>query len=125
MELRPLLIDKALQRKIAKIVAYARAHIYIPGETMVPGDVPAQVLKTTFGYRCVFSLTKDPRTGELYRDLSISVSGKGNYANPVAAFTLASLFGLTGYQADSFNPGPDWLINKDVNYEAIRIIQKI
>lgn len=119
---RPLIIDEKLKERIAEIVAYAKDNPYIVGETIIPGDDPHYVLETGTGYRAVFSYTRMP--DHLYRDLSISVKAKGKFPNPVAAFVLAQLFGFTGYDEGMKVPD-DWMISKDIHFDAIRIVQQI
>jgi hypothetical protein len=124
MKLRPFVINDAVKKRIADIEAYAREHIYIPGETLPPGDLPAQVLKTRFGYRAVFSYTR-VHNG-LYRDLSFSVGQPGKYPNEFVTYTLAQLFGFTGWDGATIVPPPEsWMLAKDIHFEAIRIAQPI
>lgn len=123
MKLRPLVIDNKFKAQVARVVAYARAHPYIVGETITPGDDPGHVLKTVFGYKIVFSFTRVP--SGLYRDLSISVDTPGKFPNPVAAFAIAAEFGFTGWDEKSQEPPDDWLISKDVHWDAIRLAQEI
>lgn len=120
--MRPLIIDEKLKTRIAEIVRFANEHHYTVGETIVPGDDPRYVLNTHFGYRCVFSFTRVP--SGLYRDLSISISTKVKYPNPFIAYTLAELFGFTGWDSKTIEPPPaTWLIGKDIHFDAIRIAQ--
>lgn len=126
MKLRPLVIDEALRKKVARVIAYARGHHYIVGETAVPGDIPGHVLKTKYGYRIVFSFTRVP--DGLYRDLSVSVqepAKPGQLPNPIAAFEIATLFGFTGWDGLSAEPPADWLISQDLHWDAIRLVQQI
>jgi hypothetical protein len=124
MKVRPLIIDDKVKERIAQIVAYAKEHVYIPGETLVPGDDARHVYKTRFGYRIVFSYTRMPDA--LYRDLSVSVNTKGSYPNEFALYTIAQLFGFTGWDGATIVPPPEsWLIAKDIHFDAIRIAQQV
>jgi hypothetical protein len=125
MKERPLIIDDQLKAEISVMVRYAAADHYIPGESAEPpGDDPLHVLITDFGYRCVFSFTQMP-TG-LYRDLSISVLTKGKWPNPFTAYTLAELFGFTGWDKRTIEPSPkSWMIAKDIHFDAIRFAQQV
>jgi hypothetical protein len=124
MKLRPFIIDDALRDRVRSIEAYAKAHIYIPGETLVPGDLPGHVLKTRFGYRAVFSYTRIPHG--FFRDLSFSVGQPGKYPNHFVTYTLAQLFGFTGWDGETIDPSPPgWLIAKDPHFDAIRLLQEI
>lgn len=124
--IRPLIIDDALKAEAARIVRYADKHHYIVGESaQVPGDNPRHVLKTVFGYRCVFSYTVIH--GRKFRDLSVSVASKGKYPNEFAFYTIATdLFGFTGWDGATIKPPPEeWMIAKDVHYDAVRVAQLI
>ena len=121
---RPLIIDDALKREVENVVHFARQNHYIPGETIVPGDDPNYILQAKFGYRCVFSFTRTP--SGLFRDLSISVDEEGKYPNPYAAYTIAELFGFIGWDHETIDPPPDgWMIDKDIHFNAIRIVEPI
>lgn len=124
MNIRPLIINDVVKAEAAKVVEYASKHFYIPGESALPpGDIPAHVLNLAFGYRCVFSYTAFQ--GRIFRDLSVSVSAKGKYPNQQALFTIATeLFGFTGWNGGEEPPPPDWMIGKDVHFEAIRTTQE-
>lgn len=123
--IRPLVIDRVLRSEAAKIVRYADKHHYIVGESgQVPGDNPRHVLKTDFGYRCVFSYTV--LHGKKFRDLSVSVATKGKYPNQFALYAIATeLFGFTGWDGKTIEPPPeDWMIAKDVVWDAVRVAQE-
>ena len=122
MKIRPLIIDEALTTKIAQIERYAREHHYIPGETNIPGELAQHVLRTSFGYRAVFSYTQVP--DGLYRDLSVSVAEKGKWPNPISVYALAECFGFTGWLGGDRMP-QDWMIDKDIYHDAIRVVQPL
>lgn len=124
--IRPLIINEELKARAAKIMAYAEKHHYRAFLDEAPGDNPAYVLNTMFGYRCVFSYTEHPNhPRDLYRDLSVSVSDPGKYPNEFALYTIASeLFGFTGWDGATIMPPPrDWMIDKDLYYPAVRVMQ--
>lgn len=124
--IRPLILDEAIKAEAAKVIEYAAMHHYIPGESpLPPGDYAEHVLKTQFGYRCVFSFTVVH--GQMYRDLSVSVSTKGKYPNEFAFYTIATeLFGFTGWDGSTILPAPkDWMIDRDVHYPAVRVVQML
>jgi hypothetical protein len=124
MKVRPFIIDDQLKARVRAIEAYARGHPYIPGETVVPGDCPDYVLETPFGYRAVFSYTRAP--SGLYRDFSFGVDTPGSYPNEFVTYTLAQLFGFTGWDGVTISPPPpEWVLAKDPHYDAIRLIQEI
>ena len=124
MKVRPFIVDDELKERVREIEAYARAHPYIPGETVVPGESPEYVLETPFGYRAVFSYTRTPNG--LYRDFSFGVDEPGKYPNEFVTYTLAALFGFTGWDGETIVPAPEeWVLAKDPHYDAIRIVQEI
>jgi hypothetical protein len=124
MKLRPFIVDDQLRSRIEAIKAYARAHPYIPGETIVPGDLPGHVLTTEWGYRAVFSFTRTLQG--IYRDLSFSVSKPGKYPNEFVTFTLAQLFGFTGWDGKTISPPPvGWVLAKDPRWDAVRVVQEL
>lgn len=122
--MRALIINQELKDRINDIVEFARANPYVVGETVIPGDDSRYVLNTGTGYRVVFSYTKT-QEGGYYRDISISVEARDKWPNPTAAFTLAQLFGFTGYSPEHEDVPDDWLMAKDIHYDAIRIVQAI
>lgn len=129
--IRPLIIDDAMKAEVAEIIEYAREHHYVPGPGVEPpGDNYHHVLETDYGYRCVFSFTEGHDV--LYRDLSVSVyypkkrSGHARFPNEFAFYTLAELFGFTGWDGKTIMPPPEgWLMAKDIHYDAIRVAQEI
>jgi hypothetical protein len=93
--MRALMLDGEATEKTARVMAYARKHVYHPGDNEpTPGDNPnfVCVLST---YRCVFTYTKSSDTGKLYRNLSISVPSK-DFPSPLAVAAIAGLFEFTG-----------------------------
>ena len=123
--IRPLIIDDQIKHRVAQVVAWASEHHFRPQEgDPPPGDDPRHVLLTDFGYRCVFSFTEGD--GKLYRDLSVSVSHQGRYPNEFAFYTLAELFGFTGWDGATIVPLPEeWMVSKDIHFDAIRVAQRV
>ncbi len=108
--MRALLIDDKIKADIQRVVQYALEpdNVYEPGKSpQPPGVDPRHVVLVPFGFRCVFSLTRLPVDNRLYRHLSISVDESGRYPNEFATYTLAELFGFTGW-AGLGQPPPDW-----------------
>jgi hypothetical protein len=61
----------------------------------------------------------------VWRHLSISVPGK-NYPNPFAAFTIAALFGFTGWDEKTIEPPPEgWEIHVQLHEHCIVMAQII
>jgi hypothetical protein len=110
--MRTLRIDDKARAKIARLVEHAKNHPYRLGDP-VPGDNPDFVVHLDT-YRCVFTFTvaDAPDDDFIFRHLSISVPAEGKYPHPMAAFTIATLFGFTGWDGiteampDSWAGGP-------------------
>lgn len=96
MNLRPLVLGPAQREAAARILAYAEAHPYYPGDSVVPGDIPQHVLRWEAGYKAVFSFTV--LRGVRYRHLSVSVEGR-HLPNPHAVQAISQLFGFQTFQA--------------------------
>lgn len=120
--MRPLVIDEGAKLAVKQVLNYAVDHPYEPPD-QPPGDNPNHVCHLNT-YRCVFSFTKVG--GVIYRDLSVSVPAQGKYPNPYAVYAIAELFGFTGWNGQTVEPPPaGWLMAKDVDVEAARIVQRI
>jgi hypothetical protein len=122
--MRPLFIDKETKGRITEVVKFAQGNLYRPGlsETM-PGDDARHIVYIFRGYRAVFSFTEGP--DGLYRHLTVSVDGSG-YPNPIAAFTLASEFGFTGWKMEHGGTMPgDWMGGRDEEEHCITLLQII
>lgn len=118
MNLRPLIIDDALKFEIDRIKCNAEAHHYIPGPGVgPPGDDHRFTFTTDFGYKFVFTLTESDDV--LWRHFSISVPGR-RLPNQIVTFTVAELFGFTGWDGVSDKPGADWMIKiEDPPYAVV------
>jgi hypothetical protein len=100
---RVLTINDFSKQAVQRVVDYAtqREHWYVPGKsTHIPGDQSEHVAQLD-SYRCVFSITLD--RGTAYRHLSISVPSF-DLPNPFTAFTIAEMFGFTGWDGKSIKP---------------------
>lgn len=126
MNVRPLIIDDGARAMVKRVLAHAEAHHYRPGPGAAPpGDDPRFVAHLGT-YRAVFSFTH--ADGLIYRHLSVSVPGAegGKFPNPIAAFLIADLFGLTGYAQDMADQPPgDWLAHVNGDEHCIIIAQAI
>jgi hypothetical protein len=125
---RVLLIDEDAKAKIKSVRDFAErsGNYYVVGKggfsyQKPPGDDPRHVCKLTNGYRCVFSMTV--ADGTLWRHFSISVPGE-KYPNPVAAFTVAELFGFSGWDGKSTTPSEDWIIKISEEEHCIVIAER-
>src|ERR1700745_1054225 len=110
MKLRALVIDEEARKTVRRVVEFAEAeaHWYEPyqGDFSAPGDDSRHVAMLGT-YRCVFSITLAP-DGQLYRHLSVSVPGE-DFPNPYALYTIAELFGFTGWD-QSNDPPQSWIL---------------
>lgn len=106
--MRMLTIDDAARAKIAAVLAHAEAHHYCPPYGTLPGDDPRFVAHLDT-FRAVFSYTH--ADGVVWRHLSLSVPGR-KYPHPFAAYTIAQMFGFTGWDGRTVEPSPeDWGID--------------
>lgn len=123
MSLRPLIIDDGARAMAKRVLTHAEAHHYRPGPgSIVPGD-DSRFVANIGTYRAVFSFTH--ADGLVYRHLSVSVPSD-KFPNPIAAFVVADLFGLTGYTPDMADrPPEDWLIDVNGDQHCIIIAQAI
>jgi hypothetical protein len=92
--MRVLMLDSEAVDKVKKVLAFARANVYYPENARVPGDNPKYSCHLN-SFRCVFTYTKDPESGKLFRHLSISVPSK-DYPSPEAVSVIAGLFEFRG-----------------------------
>jgi hypothetical protein len=110
--MRVLMIDQEAKDKVAQVVTFAREHVWYPTPNgPSPGDDPGFVCYLNT-YRCVFSYTKSPETGLLYRQLSISVPSDG-YPCTAAVCVIAELFGFTGAEQgiEAQVGGGNWVLH--------------
>lgn len=124
--MRMLAITPENQAKVDAVVSYAMDHpSFVAGKEFVggrPGDNPAHVAELDT-YRCVFSITRaENRT---WRDLSISIPRKGNYPNPYAAYSIAQMFGFTGWNERTVDVPDEWLVHVMQEDNCIRFMQEI
>lgn len=105
--MRPLIIDDAARMNVRRVLSHADKNPFVPGVSPTPGDDDRFVANLDT-YRCVFTYTH--LDGAVWRHLSISVPGN-DYPNPFAAFTIADLFGFTGWDQLTVEPPPrEWEI---------------
>ena len=121
--MRPLVIDDTARARVAEVEAFAFANWYRPGQSEnAPGDDSRHVVELNT-YRCVFSYTLAP-DGELFRHLSISVPSKA-YPNPFAVFTIAELFGFTGWDGKTLEAPDDWMIDLNKEEHCVVAAQRV
>ena len=124
--MRALVIDEDARSRVRLVRDFAEKseNLYIVADGFSfqkpPGDDPRHVCELNT-FRCVFSITR--AQGKLWRHLSISVPSK-NYPNPFAAFTIAELFGFTGWDGESTIPPRDWAGKVAEEEHAIALAQE-
>lgn len=118
-----LVINNDTKELVRRVIEYAQAprnHYFIRegGQSYQkpPGDNPNHVAYL-YSYRCVFSISHTKADGKTWRHLSISVQQKGKFPAPIVAFTIAQMFGFTGWDGHSEKPPQDWagMANKEEN----------
>jgi hypothetical protein len=125
LEMRPLVIDERAKEQAKNILEYADAHWYRPWEEGPPGDNPNHVLKLFSGYRVVFSFTMAPKTHEVWRQLSISLTDSNRYPNPFAAYTIAQdLFGFTGWDGINEAMPAGWQMAMNRDEHTVVLVQR-
>jgi hypothetical protein len=108
---RVLAIDDSARAKVAQVLAHAVRHHYRPGPGAAPPGEDERFVAQFDTYRCVFSFTHDDGTSTIWRHLSVGVPGK-KYPNLFAVFTIAALFGFTGWDERTIDPAPEgWEID--------------
>jgi hypothetical protein len=124
--LRALVIDETAMVEVTRVLGFAnkRENYFVPGNTpFVPGDRDEYVAMLGT-YRCVFTVTL--MNDRMYRHLSISIPEK--LPNPIAAFTIARMFGFTGGSVDDevvTEPSEEWQIGLDEKRVVVVLAQEI
>jgi hypothetical protein len=120
------MIDDIARADAARVVSYAREHIYRPfGDVAAdpPGDDPKHVARFNT-FRAVFSITED-RARRQFRHLSVSIPSK-KLPHPAAVFMLADLFGFTGWNdREPDKPSPTWQLNMSRAENCIVVLQEL
>ena len=125
--MRALVIDDEAKAKVARVVEYAAAHPFNPNRgddtaIAIPGRNPQHVIELS-SYRCVFTNSYFQKHG-LFRHLSISVPS-ADYPNPYATWSIAELFGFTGWDGHSAMPPGDWVFHINKDEHCITVAQKL
>lgn len=123
--IRPLVIDPIARAAVAEVTAFARVNWYQIGKSeTIPGDDPRHVALVPFGYRCVFSFTYDAKEGRLFRQLTVSLPY--DYPNPFAFYSIADLFGFTGWDGKSIEYAPaGWYCNVNPLDRCVVALQEV
>lgn len=117
--MRALVIDDFAKAAVQRVVDFATLpeNWYRPGITsLVPGEDPRFVAHLKDGFRAVFTISKFP-DGLVLRHLSISVNSD-KLPHIAAAFTIAEMFGFSGWDGKTLHRIPDgWMssVNKAEN----------
>lgn len=126
--MRVLVIDDRAIAAVKRVMDHATkpGNVYVvgPGGSSVqhpPGEDWRHMARLST-YRCVFSLTR--ADGKMWRHLSISVPGE-KYPHVFAAFTIAELFGFTGWSGTSYDELPaDWIGRVDERDHCVVLAQE-
>ena len=124
--MRPFIITPQKKQAIRELVSFAakKENWFSETATWSPGDRPSYVIELDT-FRVVFTYSKIGFM--VYRHISISVPGKGNYPNPYVAYTISHLFGFTGGRVEDEDfvtaPGPNWQMRIDKQHQCIEFIQ--
>ena len=116
--MRALVVDAWARKQVQRVLAWALdpKHWYRPGkDSRVPGD-DYHFVATLSSYRCVFTISESPQG--TFRHLSISVPSE-NYPNPIAAFTIAEMFGFSGWDGKSADLPPSWMAHVSTEEHCI------
>jgi hypothetical protein len=106
--LRALIIDESAKAKAARVIAHAEKNHYFLGKTTTPPGDDERFVAHLNDYRAVFSFTHSD--GTIFRHLSISVPARGRFPHQAAAFTIADLFGFTGWDHQTIDKLPEgWI----------------
>lgn len=122
--MRMLVINDEVKAKAARIIEHANLFPYYPGKS-IPGDHPNHVGMFN-SYRVVYSLTVVG--GVAHRHLSISLPDARPphvFPNPMAVFTIADLFGFTGWDHKSETPPETWAMEIDREHPTVILLQII
>lgn len=128
--MRALVIDDLAKAEVKRVKDFSLKpeNHYIADKTgfsfqRPPGDDPRHVAQLNT-YRCVFSITEID--GKNWKHLSISIPNSGKtYANPIAAFSIAELFGFSGWDGHTTNSLPeDWAIKINQEEHCVVLAQE-
>lgn len=121
-----MILGPQLRQQLVQLAQHAHnpKHIFRSGRpgSGVPNHDPHHFFVTTFGYRVVYSLTAMP-WGDVYRHLSLSVSG-GGYPSTLVAFPFARLLGFTGWNQGAGLPH-GWQLQLNPTERCLALVQRI
>jgi len=125
--MRALVIDDAAKQAVMDVVVHASKpeNFYVVGpggstNRKPPGDDPRFCVKLNT-FRCVFSFTR--ADGKVWRHLSISIPSE-KYPHPFAVWTIAEMFGFTGWNGISQKPPDSWLCRLSEEEHCIVVAQE-
>jgi len=123
--MRALVIDDAAKARVKEVLDFAmkKENWWTLGEGTPPGDREGFVTELDT-FRVVFSITVVE--GKPHRHISISVPR--NLPHPIAAFTIAGMFGFTGGKQENdvcVGPGPDWQVGPHEKERAVMMLQPL
>lgn len=120
--IRPLIINEDALATAKAILEYAEKHPYIANTKPVPGD-DENFIGRFNDYTVVFSFTH--ANGIKYRHLSVSIPARGKFANPITVFTIATMFGFTGWKGGMPSPPQGWGLEINEAENCVVVAQPI
>jgi len=111
----PLIIDNAIQARIAEVVAFAKANVRTWKGALVPGDQEPFTVHVPLGFKVVFSVdeTTDPQQLARHLSCSVTATNRQTVPSPEAMRMLAEAFGFGRelYHLGPMEYDPPWVIH--------------
>jgi len=128
--MRVLSISDENKAEVARVLEFAskKENHYKPfavkdAALSVPGDDLRYVAQLD-SFRCVFTITEDS-DGKTWKHLSISIPSE-KYPHPLAAFTIATLFGFKGWDGHTEDEVPvGWVANANEHEHCVTLGQAV
>ena len=120
MRNRELIIGDPERKRIKQVIEFARdrSNWFNPVVSeFLPAEIEGYGAIIPRGHKCVFTYTQDNESNDLFRHLTISVTGNGNYPHEKSIFMLAGLFG--------FSKPKDVGVLVDTENERVIVIEKV
>ncbi len=131
MAKRALILNDATNAEIARVIDFAEHNIFTeedmldrvnnPGKHKPPGDIEGHKCFVPIGFRCVFTIEKQP--SGWCRHLSISVDTKDKVPSFEATLEMARAFGMEVKTMDDFLHS--WLEDIEPGVTAVNVLTKI
>ena len=128
---RLLIINDAIRDRIQEVIAYAshnmfteeelRNRIANPGTFTPPGDIEGYRCRIQDGFRCVFTIEKQPIGW--CKHLSISIDAEDKLPGQEACLEIAKAFGMKVTSMESFDSA--WLEEIVKGFKAVNLIRLV